>query len=185
MTLEKTAGTCPAPIYVAEALLRAEGFTEIRYRTRDTDPLVEVSRNQIDWTQAVAADAIADADNGAPLTMVAGIHPGCYELIAHDYIRSITGLKGKTVAWSRAYVSSRYLVSLMAKFVGLDPHNDIRWVDNPDIDPMTLFIDRKIDAFLTNVPQTLELRDRKIGHSLVNSVSDRPWSQVLLLHAGR
>ena len=129
VTLEKIPGTCTAPQFVAEALLRAEGFTDIRYRTRDTDPVTELASKQIDWSQAVAADAIADVDNGAQLTMVAGIHPGCYELIAHDYVQSITGLKGKTVGWSRSYVSSRYLVSLMAKFVGLDAHNDIRWVE--------------------------------------------------------
>jgi NitT/TauT family transport system substrate-binding protein len=177
VTLEKIASTCPAPEYVAETLLRAEGFTDIRYRTRDTNPVMEVARNQIDWSQAVAADAIADMDNGAPLTLVAGVHPGCYELFAHDDIRSIAGLKGKTVGWSRSYVSSRYLVSLMAKFVGLDPYKDIRWVENQETDPMILFVDGKIDAFLTSTPQTLELRDRKIGHSLVNSATDRPWSQ--------
>ena len=177
VTLEKIPGTCPAPVYMAEGLLRAEGFTDIRYRARDTNPVLEVARNQIDWTQAVAADAIADLDKGAPLTMVAGVHPGCYELIAHDHVRSIAGLKGKTVGWSPGYVSSRYLVSLMAKFVGLDPHNDIHWVDNSETDPMTLFVDRKIDAFLTSTPQSLELRDRRIGHTLVNSVTDRPWSQ--------
>ncbi len=77
VTLEKTAGTCPAPQYVAEGLLRAEGFTDIRYRTRDTNPVMEVAHNQIDWSQAVAADEIADLDNGAPLTLVAGVHPGC------------------------------------------------------------------------------------------------------------
>jgi NitT/TauT family transport system substrate-binding protein len=70
VTLERTPGTCVAPAYVAEALLRAEGFTDIRYRTRDTNPVMEVARNQIDWSQAVAADAIADMDNGAPLTLV-------------------------------------------------------------------------------------------------------------------
>jgi NitT/TauT family transport system substrate-binding protein len=42
---------------------------------------------------------------------------------------------------------------------------------------MTLFVDRKIDAFLTSLPQSLELRDRRIGHTLVNSITDRPWSQ--------
>jgi NitT/TauT family transport system substrate-binding protein len=177
VTLEKIPGTCAAPQFVAETLLRAEGFTDVRYRTRDTDPVTELTSKQIDWSQAVAADAIADMDNGAPLTMVAGVHPGCYELIAHDHVRSITGLKGKAVGWSRGYVSSRYLVSLMAKFVGLDPHNDIHWVEDPGIDPMSLFVDRKIDAFLTSVPQSLELRARKIGHTLVNSVTDRPWSQ--------
>ena len=106
VTLEKIASTCPAPVYVAERLLRAEGFTDIRYRTRDTNPVMEVAQNQIDWSQAVAADAIADMDNGAPVTLVAGVHPGCYELFAHDDIRSIVGLKGKTVGWSRSYVSS-------------------------------------------------------------------------------
>ena len=39
--------------------------------------------------------------------IIAGVHPGCYELFAHDDIRSIVGLKGKTVGWSRSYVSSR------------------------------------------------------------------------------
>ena len=49
VTLEKIASTCPAPVYVAERLLRAEGFTDIRYRTRDTNPVMEVAQNQIDW----------------------------------------------------------------------------------------------------------------------------------------
>ena len=65
----------------------------------------------------------------------------------------------------------------MAKFVGLDPYKDIHWAENQKTDPMILFVDGKIDAFLTSTPQTLELRDRKIGHSLVNSATDRPWSQ--------
>jgi len=94
ITMEKIASTCPAPAYVAEELLRAEGFTDIRYRTRDTDPLTEVASKQIDWSQAVAADAIADMDNGVPLTMVAGVHPGCYELIAHDHIANDAMFRG-------------------------------------------------------------------------------------------
>src|SRR5689334_13935866 len=77
VTPEKIPGTCMAPAYVAEALLRAEGFNDIRYRPRDT---------------AVVADALAEMDSGASLTLVAGIHPGCYELIAHDDVRSVTGL---------------------------------------------------------------------------------------------
>jgi NitT/TauT family transport system substrate-binding protein len=186
ITLEKNPpATCIAPQYVAEALLRAEGFTDIRYRTRDADPVAEMAHSQIDWGLGVAADVIADADNGAPLTLVAGVHPGCYELIVQDYVRSIAGLKGRTVAWSRSYVGSRYVVSLMARFVGLDPDKDIHWVANPEADPMLLFIDRKIDAFLTAPPQTLELRDRRIGRTLV-SFTDRPWSQYFCcMLAGR
>ena len=44
---------------------------------------------------------------------------------------------------------------------------------------MTWFIDGKIDAFLAVPPQTQELHARGIGHSLVNSATDRPWSQYL------
>jgi NitT/TauT family transport system substrate-binding protein len=65
----------------------------------------------------------------------------------------------------------------MAKLVGLDPDRDIHWAVDPKSDPMALFIDRKIDAFLAVSPQTQELRARGIGHSLVNSAADRPWSQ--------
>jgi NitT/TauT family transport system substrate-binding protein len=65
----------------------------------------------------------------------------------------------------------------MAKFVGLDPDKDIHWVGDSKADPKALFVDRKIDAFLSSPPETLELRARGIGHSLVNSATDRPWSQ--------
>ena len=65
----------------------------------------------------------------------------------------------------------------MASYVGLDPHNDIHWVSDPSVKPMQLFIDRKIDAFLASPPRPQELRARGIGHSLVNSSTDRPWSQ--------
>jgi NitT/TauT family transport system substrate-binding protein len=136
-----------------------------------------VAHDQLDWELDFAPEIILAADAGAALTAVAGIHVGCYELIAHDHIRSIAGLKGRTVGWSPGYSSSKDLVALMTKLVGLDPDKDIHWVSDPKIDPMALFIDRKIDAFLAAPPQPQELRARGIGHSLLNSATDRPWSQ--------
>jgi NitT/TauT family transport system substrate-binding protein len=65
----------------------------------------------------------------------------------------------------------------MASYVGINPNGDIRWVSDPSVKPMDLFIDRKIDAFLASAPRPQELRARGIGHSLVNSSIDRPWSQ--------
>ena len=178
VTLEKVPpAICVAPEYVAEGLLRAEGFTDIRYWARDADATLELAHNQVDWTFVVAPNLIANLDNGAPLTLVAGVHPGCLELIAHDHVRSINGLKGRTVGWSPSFVASRAVVALMAKFVGLDPDKDIHWVGDSKADPKALFVDRKIDAFLSSPPETLELRARGIGHSLVNSATDRPWSQ--------
>ena len=42
---------------------------------------------------------------------------------------------------------------------------------------MELFAEGKIDAFLGFPPEPQELRARKIGHVIVNSSIDRPWSQ--------
>jgi NitT/TauT family transport system substrate-binding protein len=42
---------------------------------------------------------------------------------------------------------------------------------------MKLFAEGKLDAFLGTPPEPQELRARKIGHVIVNSSVDRPWSQ--------
>lgn len=42
---------------------------------------------------------------------------------------------------------------------------------------MDLFVEGKIDAFLANPPELQEVRARNIGHVIVSSITDRPWSQ--------
>ena len=42
---------------------------------------------------------------------------------------------------------------------------------------MDLFIDHKADALLGFAPEPQELRARKIGHVILNTATDRPWSQ--------
>jgi NitT/TauT family transport system substrate-binding protein len=176
--LEKASVTCIAPQYVAEDLLRAEGFTDIRYQTSDKEaPALAVAHNEWDWDLDFAPAIIAELDNDTPVTMTAGVHVGCFELFAHDDMRRVTDLKGRAVGLTADYATPRHLVSLMVKSVGLDPAKDIHWVSYPTTHPKDLFIDRKIDAFLASAPDAQELRDRKIGHSIVNSSTDRPWSQ--------
>ena len=65
---------------------------------------------------------------------------------------------------------------LMAAYVGLDPNNDIEWVQSK----ATLlegFVEGKFDAYLFTPPQTQQLRAKKIGHTILNTTLDRPWSQ--------
>ena len=69
------------------------------------------------------------------------------------------------------------LVALMAAHVGLDPAKDIRWVTDSSVKPIEQFIEGKIDAFMGFPPQPQDLRARQIGHVIVNSTVDRPWSQ--------
>src|SRR5262245_9030456 len=40
-----------------------------------------------------------------------------------------------------------------------------------------LFAEGKIDAIAAQPPQSQELRARQLGHVLLNSTVDRPWSQ--------
>ena len=68
-------------------------------------------------------------------------------------------------------------LSIMAAYVGLDPVHDIEWVSDPKLAPKDLFAQGKVDAFLGFPPDPQELRARKIGHVVVNSTVDRPWSQ--------
>jgi NitT/TauT family transport system substrate-binding protein len=39
-------------------------------------------------------------DSGEPITLLAGVHAGCFELFGMDRVRAIRDLKGKTVAVS-------------------------------------------------------------------------------------
>ena len=176
--LEKLPVACLAPQYVAEELLHAEGFTDVRYIASNVLSSSQmVASDEVDWTMDFAPAVIAELDGGAPLTMVAGMHVGCFELFAHDHVRSIADLKGSKVGVPSGFGTPRHIVSIMASYVGINPNEDIRWVSDPSAKPMDLFIDRKIDAFLAGPPRAQELRARGIGHSLVNSSIDHPWSQ--------
>jgi NitT/TauT family transport system substrate-binding protein len=113
---------------------------------------------------------------GHPITALAGLHVGCFELFAHEPIRNISDLRGKSVGVQRLGSSSHMLISIMVAHVGLDPHTDINWIANPDFDFKELFADGKVDAFLAAPPKSQELRARKVGRVILNSVTDRPWS---------
>jgi NitT/TauT family transport system substrate-binding protein len=67
----------------------------------------------------------------------------------------------------------------MVAYVGLDPRQDITWVTHPSAaaEAGQLFAEGKIDAFLAFPPYAQELRAQQIGHVILNSSIDRPWSQ--------
>jgi NitT/TauT family transport system substrate-binding protein len=168
---------CEAPRYIAEELLRAEGFTirHIEFATGRGLKLA-LARGEDDFAFLFAPDAITGLDAGLPITILAGVHVGCFELFASEQIRGLADLKNRTVGVGTAGLITE-LVTIMATYLGLDPAKDIHWINDPSIMPKDLFLAGKIDAFLAVPPEPQELRARKIGHVLVNSAIDRPWSQ--------
>jgi NitT/TauT family transport system substrate-binding protein len=120
--LSKAPITCLAPQFVAEQLLHAEGFTDVRYEALDRPPVQKLARDELDLAMDFAPSTIMELDGGLPVTIVAGVHVGCFELFAHEHIRSISDLKGRTVgAASLGYETERHLVSIMASYVGPRP----------------------------------------------------------------
>jgi NitT/TauT family transport system substrate-binding protein len=172
---------CTAPLYIADDLLRAEGFTDIRFvPVKNGLPWTEAfAHGEIDFANGFVTGAVRRVDAGVPITVLAGMHPGCFNLFVHEHIRTFTDLNGKQVGFNDGPGSASHAyVSIMAAHVGLDPQNDINWVMTNDVTkPMELFIQGKIDAYLAFVPEFPELRARKIGHVLVDMAMDRPWSQ--------
>jgi NitT/TauT family transport system substrate-binding protein len=166
---------CTAPGDIAEDLLRAEGFTDVRYVRKLT--VDAVARGEIDFDFETAAWIVSQADAGEPITALAGVHPGCYELFAHESIRTISDLKGKRVGISYLGSSGHLLLAIMAAQVGLDPHKDIDWITSPEGNFMALFTEGKLDAFLAFPPEPQELRARKIGRMILSLGTDQPWSQ--------
>jgi NitT/TauT family transport system substrate-binding protein len=178
--LGKLRTICFAPQYVCEALLRAEGFTDIRYvDTTFQTQLEELGRGKFDFQSDLAHDHALAIDHGLPITVVTGVHAGCYELFAHGDIRGLADLKGKRVGG----LDPR-LLWLMAGYVGLDPKNDLNLIDDPAAKPLELFAEGKLDAYLTVPPEVQELHARKTGHVILRTAVDKPWSQYFCCMLG-
>ena len=65
----------------------------------------------------------------------------------------------------------------MVAYVGLDLHKDLNFVLHPGPESMRLLAEGKIDAYLGFPPEPQAMREQQIGHVVVNSTVDRPWSQ--------
>jgi NitT/TauT family transport system substrate-binding protein len=175
LRLARIPAICVAPGYIADSLLRAEGFTDVQYVPISHGNAV--ARGEIDFHLETAAWVAANIDAGEPITALAGVHGGCYELFAHDPIRSVTDLKGRRVGIPQTLGSSGHLLlASMAAYVGLDPNEDIDWVTNVSGDFLEEFVQGRVDAFLGFPPEPQELRSRKIGRLILSTTTDRPWS---------
>ena len=172
---------CLAPQYLAEELLRLEGFSQVEYVPHsegDSDPHMVVAAGRADITMEGATPLVPGLDGGRPIVVLTGVHGGCYELFGNERVHAVRDLKGKSVAiWGSGAHDHIYVASMLA-YVGIDPRTDVKWVKTGTFDgPMEYFVDGKVDAFLGFPPQPQKVRAKKVGHVIVNTAQDRPWSQ--------
>ncbi len=171
---------CWAPMYVAEPLLREEGFTDVEYVFGQWTDIAKMCREcAIDLTPGFSVSTMLNLEQQQPpLKILSGLHVGCYALVGGKGTRSVRDLKGKTV-WAGAIKNDgpHLFFSTIVAYVGLDPRTDIHyaWVNKDEA--MRLFREGKIDAFISFPPWPHELIEQGIGHLLVDTNIDKPWSQ--------
>jgi NitT/TauT family transport system substrate-binding protein len=176
--LAQIPGICIAPQYIAEELLRGEGFTDVQYVKVESGAMYTAfGAGEIDISMAFVAPFVMQVDVGNPLVLLAGVHVGCFELFGTDRVRAISDLKGKTVAIPELGSPHHIFLASMASYVGLSPDRDIKFVPRTPTESIKLLGEKKIDALMGFPPLPQELRAKKIGHVVVSSGTDRPWSQ--------
>jgi NitT/TauT family transport system substrate-binding protein len=120
-----------------------------------------------------------------PLKILSGLHVGCYALVGNERTHSVRDLKGKTV-WAGAIKNEgpHIFFSTIVAYVGLDPRTDVNYVWVNKDEAMRLFREGKIDAFICFPPWPHELIEQGIGHLLIDTNIDKPWSQYFCCMVG-
>src|SRR5262249_35717545 len=116
-------------------------------------------------------------DQGDPAVFLAGVHVGCFEVFGNARLKRIADLKGKTMAVTSIGGTEYVFFAAIASYVGLDPRKDVTWVVKDADDAARFFAEGSADAYIGFPPRPQELRGRNIGHVILNSATDRPWSQ--------
>jgi NitT/TauT family transport system substrate-binding protein len=169
---------CVAPQFIITELLKTEGFTDIKYVKVTLAGISKaLASGEVDVSLHFVGPLVIQLDAGEPITVLGGVHVGCFELFGTDRIRTIRDLTGKTVAITEFGSPQHVFLSSMVAHVGLDPRKDVNFVEHPPAEGKRLLAEGKVDAYLGFPPDPQELRVRKVGHVVVNSAVDRPWSQ--------
>jgi NitT/TauT family transport system substrate-binding protein len=184
--LTQTGGICFAPIFVAEQLMRAEGFSDVQYvhTSGGGETTSMLAKGAIDITIRYVASNILDVDAGLPVVMLTGIHPGCFELIGGSRVQTVRDLKDKTVAIAAEGNTQHVFLAAVASQVGLKPKSEIRWIEIPLKDQLQQLADGRVDAVMTFPPVPQEARAKKIGRVIVRSAADKPWAQYFCCAVG-
>jgi NitT/TauT family transport system substrate-binding protein len=170
---------CFAPQLFAEDLLRLEGFSEIEYvDLKVNTPSNEIASGRADMSMTAAPEIVAALDETEAMLVVGGVHAGCYELFGNERVQTVHQLKGRRVVVSALGSAEHIYISSIVAYLGMDPRKDLHWiVAKSSADAMQMFIDNKVDAFLGFPPQPQDLRLQKVGHVIIDTSKDRPWSQ--------
>jgi NitT/TauT family transport system substrate-binding protein len=178
LRLIKSPSICWTPQCIADQLLRMEGFTDIRYdETRTGAVSLNLASGTADMSMQFVGPNIIRVDAGDPVVFLGGIHIGCFEVFGGERVKRISDLKGKTVAINAFDGADHVFFASIVAHVGLDPRKDIIWQVLPIDEAVKHFSDGKVDSIIAFPPLGQEVRAKGIVRVIINSATDRPWSQ--------
>jgi NitT/TauT family transport system substrate-binding protein len=181
LTIAQRPAICFAPQYVAEPLLQAEGFSDVRYvqKTTTLENFEALSSGETHLGLGFASALIARIDRGDAVVFVAGGHVGCQQLVGNESVRAVRDLRGKRIAIDVLGATDHIQWSSILAYIGIDPRTDIAWVSHggSEADSLRLFVEGTVDACLLSPPFSQELRAKGVGRVLLDTTLDQPWSQ--------
>ena len=176
--LGKIPSLCFAAQYLAEDLLKAEGFTEVQYNEKNVAVGAPVLSKDIDMSMHFVAPTIVGIDAGEPISILSGVHVGCFEIFGGDRVKDIKDLKGKIIPISEFGSSPYVFLTTILTYLNIDPATEVNWLTGQkSTDMPQLLADGKVDAVIAFPPVAQEMHAKNIGNVVLNSMMDDPWSQ--------
>ncbi len=156
----------------------AEGFGDVECvkTPLNEGPSQALAAGKVDFVMNDPPGHLMSIDEGGPIALLAGSIPAAGNLFGNDSVHTLRDLKGKKVAAPQRSSRKEFVAAMVAS-VGLDPDKDIVWVDHEPGESMRRYAAGQIDTFMGFAPEPQELRARGIGHVILNTLTDRPWSQ--------
>ena len=179
LRLTQPPSICVSPQYLAEEFLPAEGFTDVQYLEQASLAAIvkSLASGEVDISLNFAVGAAIGIDAGDPVLVIGGAHVGCWELFGSDRVQSIRDLTGKTVAVTDVGAADYNFLASALTDVGIDPTRDVNFEAHKKDEAIQLLTEGKVDAYMAFPPTNQQLRAQNIGHVVINSMMDRPWSQ--------
>jgi NitT/TauT family transport system substrate-binding protein len=170
--------SCIAAGYMAEPFLREEGFTDIQYPSFPPGPKAvgAYANGEFDIGMGYAATLIRLIEKGSPLMMLGGVHVGCWKIFARGEVKSVRDFNGKTVSVIGPEFTDGMFMAITLAEVGLDIKKDVKVVNHPPAENPRLLSSGEVDAVVAFPPGTADLEAKGIGHVVLNSLTDPPWS---------
>ncbi len=172
---------CLVPQYLARELLRLEGFTTVEYVATNYKKYgtttAMVAAGDADITADAAINLAVSIDAMHPVTVLSGVHIGCWELFGGPRVGAVRDLKGKRVPIGANGAEEHLLTSSLLAYLGMDPRKDVEFVVIESLDDQVkAFAAGDVDAIFAFPPQPPKVRATGAGHVLIDSTRDRPWS---------